>query len=149
MKSNNPWLIFVADYRKKHPHLPYSDVLKQAKPEYDKLKKKHGGNPLAFLSSLAQPVSSLFGQIGTAVQNRREKNGFYKREKAEKDAALYKKLRKDPDFKDLSAKEIWNLVRQEQEEKSSSSPSMSVSSSPSSYPSPPSTTSGKGRRRKR
>ena len=65
------------------------------------------------------------------------------------DAALFKKLRKDPDFKDLSAKEIWNLVRQEQEEKSSSSPSMSVSSSPSSYPSPPSTTSGKGRRRKR
>lgn len=105
----NPWLTFVKDYHKKHPKLTYGQALKQAAPLYNK-HKKHGGNPLALAA--IQPVGNLLGKIGEAVQNRREKNGFYKREKALRDLALFKQLKNDPELKDFTRDQIWDMVKQ-------------------------------------
>jgi len=38
----NPWLKHVADYRKSHPSMSYSDALKNAKSSYTKVGTKRG-----------------------------------------------------------------------------------------------------------
>ena len=39
----NPWLVHVANYRKAHPNMSYSDCLKAAKPSYKKKSMKGKG----------------------------------------------------------------------------------------------------------
>ena len=109
----NPWLEFVKEYHKKHPKLSYSEALKNAKPLYHKQKKnKKGGNPLAVLGAVASPVVEGFKAIGNAVQNRREKNGFYRRESALRDLKLFKQLRADPQYADMTRDELWDIIKQ-------------------------------------
>lgn len=39
----NPWLVHVANYRKAHPNMSYSECLKMAKPSYKKKSMKGRG----------------------------------------------------------------------------------------------------------
>jgi len=36
VKKANPWIAHVAEFRKKHPEMKYSEVLKKAKDSYKK-----------------------------------------------------------------------------------------------------------------
>ena len=40
MPNNNPWLYFLREFRKKHPNLKGSAVMKQAAKKYKKKAKK-------------------------------------------------------------------------------------------------------------
>jgi hypothetical protein len=40
MVNKNPWLIHIANFRKSHPSMPYSECLKMAAKTYTKVGKK-------------------------------------------------------------------------------------------------------------
>jgi hypothetical protein len=86
----NAWLIHVADHRKKHPNISYSEALKQASKTYTKAPKKKktqkgGANPIGAIATGVGQTTMGVAKIVDRVGKNKEQNGaFVKRKNTRK-----------------------------------------------------------------
>jgi len=66
----NAWINHVMLFHKKHPQLTYKQALIAAKSSYG----QKGGNPLAVLGAVAQPIADVVGSIAVAADKGAERN---------------------------------------------------------------------------
>lgn len=114
---SNPWIIHVANFRKKNPKLSYKEALIEAKKTYN----QKGGNPaVAAAAAIAPAVAETVGVLGKttdkvidAVQTNKKESGAYGKSIVSKRANAYRKLKKRMEkgtFPKMDNDELWKYI---------------------------------------